>query len=122
MLDAGAAGGDFEHDLPAEQRQPLAARAEQRSGTPSARPLVELGENPALLFAQEALDVAPRCAQRGADREPARIDADADRAAPAARAARAGSRSASTTAVGNSRRAAMRAADMNLRAWVTAST
>ena len=49
-----------------------------RAGRP--RPLVQLGEDPALLLEQECLDGAQRRAMRRGDRQPAGIHADAERA------------------------------------------
>ncbi len=70
----------LEFDQVAEQGDELAARAAQHRAARHARPLVELGEDPALLLAHELLDVAPRRAQRRRDLEPVGVHRDAERA------------------------------------------
>ena len=64
------------------RRSPLAPR--RRTGLRRHRPFVELGEDPALLLAHEAFDVAPRRAQRRRDLQAVGVDGDAERAPPPA--------------------------------------
>ena len=81
---AGPSGRHDERDFTAEQRQGLAVFAEKRARLVRGCALVELFEDPARLFVQETLDLAPGRAQRGRHGKPVFADPDADGApAPA---------------------------------------
>src|SRR5213594_1170583 len=80
LLHATAAFGDFQNVRSTEERQHLAALAMQDRPARRARPFLELAQNPALLVAQERLDLAPRRAQRRGDSQPGGVDGDAERA------------------------------------------
>src|SRR5262249_13086775 len=71
----------------AEQRQRLAAHAEQQRRLRHASPFLELGGDPAPLVVQEGLDLAPRRAERRDDLQAVRVDAEAERAPPPPREA-----------------------------------
>src|SRR5438128_12225529 len=87
LLHAAAAFADFQDARSAEERQQLAALAMQDGPARRARPFLELAENPALLVAEERLDLAPRRAQRRGDSQTGGVDGDAERAPPAPREA-----------------------------------
>jgi hypothetical protein len=73
-------GAHLERHRSALQGQRFAALAAQHRRPRHARPFFELRQDPALLFAQEGLDVTPGRAQRRRHPQAAGVDGDAERA------------------------------------------